>query len=109
MITENNIKNLEMITSNFANKNWYNANKNSARVKYGRFTPSRKEGNWNKYSLSSETLEAYELLKKTIKKDISKEDEEEIKSYLLRIKMTRSELLKDIRVIIIEFIVALFC
>ena len=97
MITENNIKDLQMICSNLANKDWYNTNKNSARAKFGRFTATGKERKWESYSLSADTLEAREMLLLALNKDISKEDIVMVKEYLLKTKMLRSELLEDIK------------
>lgn len=97
MITENNIKTLQAICSNLTNKDWYNANKNSTRAKFGKFTESGLERKWNTYSLSSNTLEAHGMLVKAVNKDISFDDIEIVKSYLLKIRMSQPELLEDIR------------
>ena len=97
MITENNIKELNIIISNLSNKDWYEANKNSARAKKGRYTPSGKERKWNSYSLSSNTIEAYDKLNIALKKNITNNEIKEVKSYLLKIKMCQPELLTDIR------------
>ena len=97
MITENNIKNLEKIVNNLSYKDYLQAYHKSTRYLKGRFTPTGRERKFSGYSLSSETLEAYNLLVLTDKKDITKENEEKIKAYLLNIKLTRSELLTDTR------------
>jgi len=86
MITENNIDNLYRITSNLSFKDYtdqLNAHKkqNKGRVRTD-FS----------YSLSSETLEALEMYKTACKQDITTDQEEEIKTYLLKIRFAYPQL-----------------
>lgn len=94
MITENNIKELEIITSNLAYKDYIEAYQKSDRFLKGRYTSSGRERKFKGYSLSSDTLEARELLIKSNSDNIIEKDIEIIKGYLLKTKMLRPELLE---------------
>lgn len=96
MITKNNIKNLKIIVGNLAYKDYIQAYHRSNIYKKGKFTKTGRERKFEGYSLSAETLEAYELLLIATNKatnKISIKEGEEIKKYLLKIKLTQSELL----------------
>ena len=80
MITSQNLQNLYNITANLAYKD------------YRAMNP--KGGKKRPYSLSGETREALELYALARTTDLSREDEEHIKAYLLKIKMGRPELLE---------------
>ena len=89
MITQNNIDNLYKISSNLAKKDYLamNPKNKNGMSKYKKHRP---------YSLSDETIEATELLKIAYKlSKVTKEEEEQIKSYLLKIKMIMPDLLEE--------------
>lgn len=79
MITANNIERLENLVAHYAMQD------------YLRVNPRRKKWSMNRkhnpYTLSPLTNEAREMLHLARQKDIDKEDEEEVKVYLLRQKM----------------------
>ena len=81
MITLQNLQNLYNITANLAYKDYRAMNPKGGK----KHRP---------YSLSGETREALELYALARTTDLSREDEERIKAYLLKIKMGRPELLK---------------
>ena len=89
MITESNIDNLYRITSNLSNRDYQNTLNNYKQhhkcIKYGSFS----------YSLSGETLEALEHYKLATLKNITKEQEEQVKAYLLKIKFFQPNLLTE--------------
>lgn len=93
MITSTNIENLKTIVSNLAYKDYKNAYQKSDRYLKGKYTPSGKERKFKGYSLSDETTEANELLQLTTKTNITHDEVESIKGYLLRIKLIRDFLL----------------
>ena len=92
MITENNIKNLKVILSNLSYRDYVTAYRKSNRFKLGIYTPSGKERKFKGYSLSSETQKVYNLLNCALKGALK---EEEIKEYLLDIKLNNNSLLKE--------------
>ena len=92
MITENNIKNLKVILSNLSYRDYVEAYRESNRFKLGKSTPSGKERKFKGYSLSAETQKVYNLLNCALKGVLK---EEEIKEYLLDIKLNNNSLLKD--------------
>ena len=83
MITKNNIERLNNIVKKYALQDFYRAN------------PPRKRWNPNRkhvpYTLSPMTNEAREMLAIAMKKDISREEEEKVKAYLLRQKISGME------------------
>jgi len=86
MITENNIDNLYRITSNLSFKDYTD-----------QLTAHKKNHNGRirtdfSYSLSGETLEALEQYKTACKSDITQEEEEIIKAYLLKIRFAYPKL-----------------
>jgi len=86
MITESNKDNLYRITSNLSFKDYQSAVNSykllNKSIKWGKFS----------YSLSSETKEALEYYKTACKQDITADQEEEIKAYLLKIRLVYSDL-----------------
>ena len=89
MITQTNIDNLYKISSNLSMKDYRAMNpiKTDNTPKYKKHHP---------YSLSDETIEATELLKIAYKRiEVTREEEEQIKGYLLKIKFTQAELLEE--------------
>lgn len=89
MITQTNIDNLYKISSNLSMKDYLimNPKDKNGKPKYRTHRP---------YSLSDETIEATELLKIAYKEqDVTIEEEEQIKGYLLKIKMLYPELLEE--------------
>ena len=85
MITEKNIDNLYRITSNFSYRDYMAVNSNN------------KTKHVKPYSLSDDTKEALNLLKIAQKpqQDITQNEEEQIKAYLLKIKLVYPELLEQ--------------
>ncbi len=81
MITENNIKRLENIVAHFAMEDYKRAN---PKKKIDRKTGLTIH---NPYSLSPQTNEAREILKLSRKENISQDEEETVKAYLLKMKM----------------------
>ena len=81
MITSQNLQNLYNITANLAYKDYRAMNPKGGK----KHRP---------YSLSGETREALELYALARTTDLSREDEERIKAYLLKIKTGRPELLE---------------
>ena len=81
MITENNVKRLENIVAHFAMEDYKRANPKRK--------ISRKTGMLihNPYSLSQQTNEAREMLRISRKENISQDEEETVKAYLLKMKM----------------------
>ena len=94
MITGNNIVDLNNIVLNLAYKDSMEAYKKSARYKKGRYTKTGKERKFEGYKLSDETEEAFNLLTLATSGEISKEDEEIIKAYLLKTKLLNENLIK---------------
>lgn len=87
MITQNNIDNLYRIASNLSMKDYLRMNPKKRSVSgYPKHVP---------YSLSDETREATELLKAAQKQEISINEEEQTKTYLLKIKLVQPELLNE--------------
>lgn len=87
MITQNNIDNLYKIASNLSMKDYLRMNPKKRSVNgYPKHVP---------YSLSGETIQATEHLKTAQKQEITREEEEEIKAYLLKIKLIQPELLAE--------------
>lgn len=89
MITQSNIDNLYKISSNLAMKDYLimNPTKSDNTPRYKKHRP---------YSLSDETIEATELLKIAYKRtDATREEEEQIKAYLLKIQFVQPELLEE--------------
>ena len=89
MITEKNIDNLYRISSNLSFQCFKYANPHPKMTKHGvKFKP---------YMISEEQREAqhYYSLAAGYEGKITKEQEEEIKAYLLKIKFTRPELLEQ--------------
>lgn len=88
MITQNSIDNLYKISSNLSMKDYRAMNpiKKDNTPKYKKHRP---------YSLSDETIKATELLKIASKQEVTREEEEQIKAYLLKIKLTRPHLLEE--------------
>ena len=93
MITENNIENLKIIVENLAFNDYQQAYKKSNCYLKGKYTPKGKERKFEGYSLSEETEKAHELYKLSLKSEITIDEEEAIKGYLLKIKMLDSHLL----------------
>jgi len=81
MITSQNLQNLYNITANLAYKDYRAMNPKGGKTH-------------RPYSLSGETREALELYALARTTDLSREDEERIKAYLLKIKMGRPSLLE---------------
>jgi hypothetical protein len=88
MITQGNIDNLYKITANLAKRDYLITNPKRRVSKQGYVIH-------NRYSLSDETLEAYDFYNLSIRDDISREDEERIKAYLLKVKTVIPELLAE--------------
>ena len=90
MITDKNIDNLYRITSNLALKDFKQMNPKPKMNSKG-FT------NFKPYSLSDDTKEALNLLKIAQKpqQDITQNEEEQIKAYLLKIKLVYPELIEQ--------------
>ena len=89
MITQNNIENLYKISSNLSMKDYRSMNpkKTDNTPKYKKHHP---------YGLSDETIEATELLKIAYKRtEVTREEEEQIKGYLLKIRIVQPELLEE--------------
>ena len=89
MITQTNIDNLYKISSNLSKKDYLSMNPRdkNGKPKYKKHHP---------YGLSDETIEATELLKIAYKRtEVTREEEEQIKGYLLKIKMIMPELLEE--------------
>ncbi len=90
MITQANIDNLYKISSNLAMKDYLQANPRdtNGKPKYKKHRP---------YSLSDETIEVKNLYGIAIKpeQNITIEEEEQIKGYLLKIKLIMPELLEE--------------
>jgi hypothetical protein len=88
MITENNIKRLDNIVSKYAMQDYLRANPNTPAERRKRMRKMLKgESAHNSYSLSLETNQAREMLHLAHKKNITAEEENTIKSYLLKKKM----------------------
>lgn len=84
MITENNIKRLDNLVAKYA------------LMDYKRANPKRRIGKdgtvkHNPYTLSPLTNEAREMLALSKKNDITQEEEETVKAYLLKQKMIGEE------------------
>lgn len=84
MITEKNIDNLYRITSNLSYKDY----------KAGKIT-GRGLNKKMSYFLSDETKEARDMLGLAYKAEPTREEEEQVKAYLLRIRYTQPELLEQ--------------
>ena len=84
MITENNLKRLDNLVAKYALMDYKRANP-KRRI--------RKDGTvkHNPYTLSPLTNEAREMLALARKKDITQEEEEIVKAYLLKQKMIGEE------------------
>lgn len=84
MITENNIKRLDDLVAKYAMMDYKRANPKRK---------IRKDGTviHNPYSLSSLTNEAREMLSLARKENLSAEEENTIKAYLLRMKIAGQE------------------
>lgn len=84
MITENNLKRLDNLVAKYALMDYKRANP-KRRI--------RKDGTvkHNPYTLSPLTNEAREMLTLARKKDITREEEEIVKAYLLKQKMIGEE------------------
>jgi hypothetical protein len=86
LITEANRDNLYRITSNLSYKDYQNALKSykqyHKRIKYGDFS----------YSLSAETVEALEHYKTACQQEITADQEEAVKVYLLKIRFAYPDL-----------------
>lgn len=84
MITENNLKRLDNLVAKYALMDYKRANP-KRRI--------RKDGTvkHNPYTLSPLTNEAREMLTLARKKDITQEEEEIVKAYLLKQKMIGEE------------------
>lgn len=91
MITTNNIKELRNIVSNLSYEDWITAYRKSSRYLKGVYTPSGRERKFKGYTLSDKTMEAYNILNLTSRENTTTE-EENIKGYLLRIKLLNPEL-----------------
>lgn len=87
MIVQNNIDNLYKISSNLSMKDYLQMNpiKNGKKV-YKKHRP---------YSLSDETIEAKNLYGIAIKSEVTIQEEEQIKGYLLKIRIVQPELLEE--------------
>lgn len=81
---------VDNILANLSLKDWWNVNKNSPRAKNGKYTPTGKQRDWLPYSLSSETIEATEILK-LIHEDMNKEDEEKVKAFIMKYRLLHPE------------------
>jgi len=88
MITENNIDNLYRIVSNLSWKDFKQANPKPK-------MNSKGETNYKPYFLSDETQEAQRFYSMSIRTNVTREQEEQIKIYLLKIKLSQPELLKQ--------------
>ena len=87
MITQKNIDNLYRIASNLSLKDYRAANPTSnGKPVYRTHKP---------YGLSGETKEATELLKMASKSEVTREEEETIKGYLLKIRRVLPDLMND--------------
>lgn len=85
MITDKNIKNLNNIIGNLSYDEYYKANyKNGKKYKKHR-----------QYSLTDEIEKALELLRLTANENIKIEDEEKVKAFLLKYKITNEIYLLD--------------
>lgn len=86
MITERNIERLDRLVAKYAYEDFRQANPLGKRR-------IRKDGTvkHNPYSLSAKTNEAREMLIMARKKDITKEEEEIVKAYLLKQKLLGEE------------------
>ena len=88
MITEKNIDNLYRITSNLSFRDYKNSlesyRQHHKRIKWGDFS----------YSLSGETLEARDYYGMACNHDVTREQEEAIKAYLLKIRYSQPELME---------------
>ena len=93
MITLNNISDLKTIVSNLSYKDYKQAYEKSNRFLKGKYTPAGKERKFKGYSLSDDTLEAREYLLLANKNNITGEEIEQIKAYLLKIKLLDYNLL----------------
>ena len=87
-------KRVDNILSNLSAKDFWMVNKNSQRAINGRRTKTGKERKWNPYSLSEETEEARKVLSK-IKLDMTKEDEAEIKGFIMRYFIMKPEFIDN--------------
>ena len=106
MITNNNIKDLEKITSSLSFIDYVRDYKNSNRYKLGAFTPLGKQRKVTRTSLSSDTMEAYNILVLSSRKNISIEQETEIKRYLLNVKFDSRDLLNFDREVYFKSVIA---
>ena len=86
MIVKNNIINLNNILGNLSFDCYYNVNYKNGKRKY-KYNQS--------YSLNDEALKCLELLKIANKNDITIDEEEEIKAFLLRYKLLNGSYLLD--------------
>lgn len=82
MITKNNIERLDKLVAKYAMQDFLRVNTTKNGTIRKRHVP---------YSLSPLTNEAREMLILARKEDITKEEEENVKAYLLKAKMTGME------------------
>lgn len=88
-------KRAENILANLSYEDFWKVNKNSPRVKKGKFTPSGKERKWLPYSLSEETLECKEIIQLILSDNITREQEEKIKGFILKYRLLKPEYLES--------------
>lgn len=95
MITEKNIKDLEIILSNLSYKDYIEAYRKSDRYLKGPYTKSGRQRRFKGYTLSDEAVKVYNYIIKALNPDgFEKEEIEEIKGYLLSIKLNHRHLLE---------------
>lgn len=96
MLTEKNIKDLKIILSNLSYKDYIDAYRKSARCLKGPYTKSGRQRRFKGYTLSDEAIKVHNYIIIALNQDSFKKEEiEEIKGYLLNIKLNRSYLLED--------------
>lgn len=89
MITKSNIDNLYKIVSNLSFSD-YEMARGRLKVKKDKFKMFKDFS----YSLSGETLDALEIYKLACKNNISKQDKERVKAFLLKVKIVQPYLLE---------------
>ena len=96
MLTEKNIKDLKIILSNLSYKDYIEAYRKSARYLKGPYTKSGRQRRFKGYTLSDEAIKVHNYIIMALNPGgFEKEEIEEIKRYLLNIKLNRSYLLED--------------
>ena len=96
MITEKNIEDLKIILSNLSYKDYIEAYRKSDRYLKGQYTKSGRQRRFKGYTLSDEAAKVHNYIIMALNPGgFEKEEIEEIKRYLLNIKLNRSYLLED--------------